>query len=236
MQNQWQQNQNQNQYQNEYQNQNSFSELGFNQQAPINNYSNTQQSNQQEYENFQIFRADGNNVFLEVMRYAFDIGKVMINFIEYNASNAVGSRIKNKISIYIDIPEFLQLSHDLKTGRLAALGEQSKMAAQQQGSKYAKEIYKKLGGTSVKRMQQRGADTTSGPKSRQFKITPGTSQPWILSAEEGIGKNGKNGLIVPNGRPEVIIRVPLKNEMIKQLFLVTEMEIQAHMVSKYLKK
>lgn len=73
----------------------------------------------------QIIRFDGRNVFIEVMNTAFEIGKVQINFVEYDITFEKNSRQKQNISIYIDIEKFLVLANDILTGRMFTLARQA---------------------------------------------------------------------------------------------------------------
>lgn len=182
----------------------------------------------------QVIRLDGRNVFMEVMN-AFEIGKVQVNFIEYDASQEKKSRIKNEIRTFIDMNKFLLLTHDIKSGRMLALAKKAKEAQDKGGYKYCKEVYQDLGGISASTLKDRGQSRPDGKSmSRQFKITPGDKMPWILSGETGAGEEDDKGLIVPKGYPEVSIRVPLSDDDFKKLALVVEMHIQAYLSSFYI--
>lgn len=181
----------------------------------------------------QIIRLDGKNVFMEVMN-AFSIGKVQINFIQYDATKEKNSRIVSEVRTFIDFNKFLVLINDIKSGRMVGLAKKAKEAQQQGGYKFCKEIYADLGGISASTLAERGQSRPDGKSmSRQFKITPGDKMPWILSGEMGAGVEDDKGLIVPQGRPETIIRVPLSDEDFKKLALVTEMHMQAYLASFY---
>lgn len=181
----------------------------------------------------QVIRIDGKNVFMEVIN-AFSIGKVQINFIEYDASKEKNSRIKNEIKTYIDFNKFLVLINDIKSGRMLALSKKAREDQAKGGYKFAKDIYSDLGGISATTLANRGQSRADGlSMSRQFKITPGDKMPWILSGEVGAGKEDEKGLIVPQGRPETTIRVPLTDDDFKKLALVVEMHMQAYLSSFY---
>lgn len=191
------------------------------------------------YENFQIFRLDGKNVFFEVMRSAFPIGKVQINFIEYNPKNE-NKQTKN-IQTYMDIPKFLVFANDILSGKMAVLARQARKTKQEEGYKYCKEVFGDMGGMSAERVQnrikQKKAFNFEIPKgtslSRILYLTPGERQPWILSGQLGLGKENKTGLIVPQGYPKEIVRVPLDDEGLKAFALVTKAHIQAYFTSLY---
>jgi hypothetical protein len=189
----------------------------------------------------QIIRLDGKNVFLEVMSNAFSIGKVQINFIEYNPEAEKNNRQTKNIPIYIDMDKFLVLANDILSGRMAKLAQQSREARDKGGFRYAKEIFVDLGGVSAEKLKKRGQERPDGKSlSRQFKITPGDKLPWILSAEVGPGVEDEKGLIVPFStaqnpyRPEEVVRVPLSDEDFKKFALVVQSHIHSYITSQYL--
>ncbi|WP_180953926.1 hypothetical protein [Bacillus sp. M6-12] len=182
----------------------------------------------------QIIRFDGKNVFVEVMNSAFGIGKVQLNFIEYDTSKEAKSRQTKNIPMYIDTDKFLLLTQDILSGRMVHLAKQANDAKTKGGYKYAKEIYADLGGISAENLKRRGKERPDGMSmSRQFKITPGDKIPWILSAEIGAGKEDDKGLIVPQGRPEEFVRVALSDDDFKKLAIVVQSHIQAYIASQY---
>lgn len=176
----------------------------------------------------QIIRFDGRNVFMEVMDSAFEIGKVMMSFKEYDLSKPQGQRFTKEVTIYMDIHEFERLANDIK---FRFIDRDAYNARQQQkagGYKFCKEIYTDMGGTTrealAKRKQSRDDNKD---ESRLFKITPGDKMPWILSAEKGAGKRLETGLIAPDGKPDTIIRVPLSDNDFRKFAIVVDNEIQA---------
>lgn len=182
----------------------------------------------------QIIRFDGKNVFMEVMNSAFSIGKVQINFIEYDTSLEKNSRQKKNIPLYIDINKFLLLTHDILSGKMVQLAKQANDVKQKGGYKYAKEIYQDLGGIPAEKLKKRGKSRPDGMSlSRQFKITPGEKLPWLLSGECGPGKEDDNGLIVPQGRPEESVRVGLTDDDFKKLAIVVQSHIKGYIASQY---
>lgn len=181
----------------------------------------------------QIIRLDGKNVFLEVMSHAFEIGKVNINFIEYDVNQEKNSRIKQSIPIYIDMDKMLVLINDILSGRMSALAKAEKA----KGNKWANAIYADLGGVSARNLEARGKSRPDGMSlSRQFKITPGDKMPWILSGEMGAGKENDKGLIVPQGKAENLVRVPLSDDDFKRLAIVVKAHIESFITSQYLLK
>ena len=176
----------------------------------------------------QIIRFDGRNVFMEVMDSAFEIRKVMMNFKEYDLSKPQGQRFTKEVTIYMDIHEFERLAHDIK---FRFIDRDAHNARQQQKAgnyKYCKEIYTDMGGTTREALAKRNKSREDNKdESRLFKITPGDKMPWILTAERGAGKRLETGLIAPDGKPDIIIRVPLSDDDFRKFAIVVDNEIQA---------
>lgn len=184
--------------------------------------------------NNQIIRFNGKNTFCEVMSSAFPIGKVQINFIEYNAEAEKNSRITRNIKLYMDIPKALVLTQDILTGKMSALAKQALDAKDKGGYKYCKEIFSDLGGVNAKKLEERKTPRNDGKcLSRQFKVTPGEKIAWILSGEQGAGEENETGLIVPVGRPEETVRVALTDEDFKKFALMIQFHLQAFMTTQY---
>jgi hypothetical protein len=187
----------------------------------------------------QIIRLDGKNVFLEVMNSAFEIGKVLINFQEYDVTQEKGSRIKQEISIYFDMDKFLVLANDLLSGRLSALAKKAREDQQKGGYRYCKEIYMDQGGTSAARLAQKGKSRPDGKsEARLMKITPGDKIAWMISAELGPGEESETGLIMPkfvNNRPELQVRVPVSDDDFKRMVLIVSRHIEAFLAAQYMK-
>lgn len=176
----------------------------------------------------QIFRADGKNVFIEVMNSAFSIGHVLINFIEYGQDN----KQTKKIPIYIGIPEFLAMAQDMKSGKMGVYQQKHK------DDQYPYPIpeYTLLGGVSAEKLKKKGAERADGKAlSRQFKIVVGKK--FIFQAEIGPGHENEKGLIVPEYKTntaEMVVKVPMDAKMLKEMFLITEMHIQAFITRGYI--
>lgn len=182
----------------------------------------------------QIIRFDGRNVFIEVMDSAFKIGKVVMNFKEYDLSKPQGQRFTKEVTIYMDIDEFETLAHDIKFRYIDKVANNARQQQKLGGYKYCKEIYVDIGGTTKENLAKRDkAREDNKDESRQFKITPGDKMPWILSAEKGAGKRvEETGLIAPDGKPDVIIRVPLSDKDFRKFAIIVDNEIQAWRASK----
>lgn len=206
----------------------------------------SENSMRKDYENYQIFRLDGKNVFFEVLRSAFPIGKVQINFIEYDPNNG-NKQIKN-IQTYMDIPKFLVFANDVLSGKMAHLAKKAKEEKVKNNKKYCSEVFGDMGGIPAEKVQEKiKLEHLKGKKAFNFDVpegmaisrilylTPGEKQPWILSGQLGLGKENEKGLIVPQGYPKEIIRVPMDDDGLKAFVLVTKAHIEAYFTSLYMK-
>lgn len=180
----------------------------------------------------QIIRLDGKNCFVEAMNYAFSIGKVQMNFIEYDLSKTQGDRYKQEVSIYIDTDKFLVLANDILSGKIAKLADIEKA----KGNQYCNAIYTDMGGVSAKNLEKRGQSRPDGKSlSRQFKIIPGNKVPFMLVGECGIGEESETGLIVPRygSKPEQRVQIPVQPDDLKRLALIVQAHYQAFLNAQY---
>lgn len=191
-------------------------------------------NDQKQFVQKQIIRIDGTNVFVEVMNDAFPIGKVRFNFIEYDVSKPKKHRIQKNVSIYVDIADMLLLIHDGLSGRLNVIAERLREEAKRRNVP-CKEAWVHLGGVSSETLKKRNQPRPDGMAlSRRMRLVPGNKKPWVLIAETGPGKEFQTGLIAMAGKPEVQVLVPLSDENLKHLLLMTQVHIQGFVASMYL--
>lgn len=178
----------------------------------------------------QMLRVDGKSEFFEIMVDSLSINKILIRFIKYDKSAPTGSRQQATIPIYLDVLDAMTISGDILSGRLSKMGEKSRQVAKEAGSKYPREILSRMGGTSAAK-SNRG---DGKPEFRGFKITPGSMQPWIFSAETGPGKQSEQGLISPDYKaPETIVRVPMTDDTLKKVAYAFQLAGQVWAMAKF---
>jgi len=181
----------------------------------------------------QIIKMDDKNYFMEAMNYSFGIGKVQLNFVEYDLSKSEGERIKQQVNLYIDIDKFLVLANDVLSGKIAKLADEEKA----KGNQYCNPVYIDMGGVSAKTLESRAQARTDGKSlSRQFKIVPGNKVPFMLIGECGAGEENETGLIVPKygAKPERVVRIPMQAKDLKRFVLIVVANIQAHLTSTFI--
>lgn len=176
--------------------------------------------NEKTYENRQIIRIDGKSKFVEVLDTGFDIGKVALNFIEYDDSKKSGERITQQIMIYMDFAKFRVFAHDMLSGRFAKLAADKKLR------------YQDLTGTPAERLKAQNREREDGKaESRKLSLTP-SAKGFFFTAESGPGEEMETGLIKPAGKAEKKVSIPMDADQSKQLVLMTLAAIDAYETAK----
>lgn len=179
--------------------------------------------------NHQIIRFDGKDTFFEVMANAFGISKVQLNFRKYDEHKQKGNRFVQQVDYYVNVEEMLVLAQDILSGKIAKLAQIEKG----KGAKYPAPIWQSMGGMSAEKAKREDKMALS----RVLKLAPGSSQPFVFTAESGKGEQNEKGLIVPRygTSPENRIMVALTDVQLKQFALMIQMHLQAYYTSLYAK-
>lgn len=188
--------------------------------------------NNEDRNRHQIIRKDARGCFVETKSDCFGIGKVHLEFATYDARQPEGQRQTNHVHIYIDIPEFLHLSHEALSGALH-------MRAKQQREKNDnKPLYEHLGGTSAERLTSFGRARTDGKSlSRIVKLIWGQRVDYLFVADSGPGETNATGLIVPKfgKESENHVSVGLNWRSLNELLLTTQIHYGAWLSAWYAK-
>lgn len=177
-------------------------------------------TNEGKYENHQIIRIDGKSKFVEVLDRGFGIGKVTLNFVEYDDKKKVGDRIIQQVTIYMDFAKFRVFAQDMLSGRFA------KMAADKNLN------YQDLTGTSAERLKAQDREREDGKsESRKLSLKP-SAKGFFLTAESGPGEATETGLIKPAGKSEKKVSISLDSDQAKQLVLMTLAAMDAYEAGK----
>ncbi|WP_160691663.1 hypothetical protein [Clostridium sp. C2-6-12] len=206
----------------------------------------------------QIIKIDKKNGFLEVMNSSFGIGKVQINFREYDENKEKGNRLTKEIDLFMDIGKFFVFTNDVLNGRVAKLADIERNRAKQESDKLGKTVYPKeldiytdMGGLNAENLKKSDAKRKAkGLKSltemyaipegkalsRQLKIVPGIKAPFVLKAEVGSGEESDTGLIIPKygNKPEQVIIIPMQVDDLKRFVLIVNAHINAFLTSTYI--
>lgn len=184
----------------------------------------------------QIIRLDARNSFVEFMADAFEIDKVKINFIQYDASKEVGSRTTSNISIYMDLGEARVFCRRILNGYYDKKIAEEKNKKEANPSYYYQSVMETLGGTSAKTLATRNQSRLDGKSlSRSFSVEVSTidSVCYCLIGKCGPGNENEKGLIVPCGKAEQTVRIPLTKNKAEELALTLKDHIAAYTASKY---
>lgn len=181
--------------------------------------------------NHQILRIDGSNSFFEIMSNAFGIDKVQINFRKYDKNKAKGEKFTQTVDIYVNVEEMLVLCNDILSGKIASLAD----IERKKGASYPNPVWDSMGGISAEKAKEKGLRTDGKALSRVIKLSPGSKQPFVLTAESGAGEQNEKGLIVPRfgTKPDNRVIVALNANQLKQLALLTQMHIASYTTSQY---
>jgi len=181
---------------------------------------------------YQIIRKDARGCFVETKSDSFGVGKVHLEFSQYDASRPAGQRQTSHVNIYIDVPEFLHLAHEALSGALH-------MRVQRQKEKSdGAPLYESLGGTSAQKLTQFGKSRSDGKSlSRIVKLIPGQKVDYLFVADSGPGETDAKGLIVPKfGKtPENHVSVGLSWRSLNELLLMTQTHYDAWLTAQYVK-
>lgn len=160
----------------------------------------------QEKVNYQEFRKDGKNCFVEIISNMMYLEKsnrrLMFNFVSYGNDN----KMTYTIPIYIKMDEAMALASYILYGEI----ERERIRVAKTNKTV---LYSLQGGTNVASLQKQKRPRKDGKcEARIFTIEVGRSQPYILKAQVGPGQvqvNGKvdnspnaKGLYVPCGKPD----------------------------------
>jgi hypothetical protein len=191
------------------------------------------ENNTDDLNRYQIIRKDARGCFVETKSDRFSFGKVHLEFSTYDARRPAGQRQTNHVHIYIDVPEFLHLSHEALTGALHL------RARQQRGQKNDTPLYNHLGGTSADKLRRYGKQRPDGKSlSRIVKLRLGNKDDtYLFTADSGPGEANATGLIAPKfgNNPENHVAVPLDWRSLNELLLTTQTHYSAWLAAQYVR-
>jgi hypothetical protein len=187
-------------------------------------------NNTEDLNRYQIIRKDARGCFVETKSDCFDRNKVHLEFSKYDMARPAGERQIDHVHIYIDVPEFLHLSHEAMSGTLHL------RAAGQREKSDPKPLYEHLGGTSAQRLAQFGKSRPDGKSlSHIVKLICGQKADYLFAADSGPGETDAKGLIVPKfgKNPENHVSVSLSRRSLNELLLMTQVHYEAWLSARY---
>ncbi|MGN0477613.1 MAG: hypothetical protein ACI4HM_09800 [Ruminococcus sp.] len=169
--------------------------------------------------------------FVKAKADSFAIDKLHLSFVHFDRKT---KKTMANIDIYMDIDELIYLCEMLKCGVIAKQCSKEIQRAKNANEKYPKAFYKgKLGGISEEKAKKFRNDGLA--VSRFFDLSPSVSQNYnyVITGYSGAGKTNQQGLIVPQGKPEKTIRIPVTSKDLKSFFLRSIYEWQAYTTAQY---
>lgn len=200
----------------------------------------------------QIIRFDSSDSFVEVLNSAFPIGKLQINFINYDKKT---NKQKDKLEIYMDLWKAVAFADDILSGRFDAFIASAEgksfindpYTGQSIGVNAYTSYFTDMGGIKYhmhgkvdearynKLKSQFDWVDKSKDISRQLKVQKSTKYKYMLRAEYGLGHEDSNGLIVPEGKACVAVQVPLTQGNAIEFANAIKMSVSAYMNQYYAK-
>ena len=163
------------------------------------------------YEKYKITKVSTDKVVTNVYMDAFHLEKVRFQNVLYKDA-------KNDIKVYVDFSVIARLAADVTTGRLFKKIEEEKNNPDNKSGKYIINMGGNLEGNDGKPL----------PRVMDLGISGNTI---FVNMQEGPGREGDTGLIIPNGTPTKKISVPMSFEDFREMILYTNEWVRAYLVT-----
>lgn len=177
----------------------------------------------------EFFELNGKDTFMKVKGNAFGIGKVQFAFVKFDKDT---SKLIESMEVYMDMDDALVLAHDILSGRISTLAEVEK----KKGEKFPQAVWSSpLGGVNEEKAKEKYGRTDGKAISRTFTISPGSAMPFVFTSMLRPGHTNDMGAIIPEGKPEITIRVPGDGQSLKKLAVSLQSHINAYRCSQFVK-
>lgn len=186
-----------------------------------------------------IASVNGRASFVKAVDFAFNIHRVCLRFVRYDNKQNKGSKVQGEVIIYIDFADMLRLINlTVHNPYYLKQVKYNLLDAQRKGMQYPKPIILHRGGTSAEKLAQKGKARSDGKgESRILQIAPGIRSkdyPYSLEAVLAPGKKVNNGIIAPDGKPELTVRVPFSVDSLENFLLSIENAINGYTSAVYM--
>lgn len=178
--------------------------------------------------NREIYEVNGKQTFFKIKANAFNIGKVLFAFVEFDTNT---NKLKNNIDIYMSIPDMLLFCNDVLSGKLP----KEAISVMEKNPNFPPPVFTIQGGTSAER-----ANRPDG-KAQARVINFGSSSTkgnYLFQALTGPGKVTDKGLITIENptKPETRINVRCSATDLKKLCLAFKADYTAWLAGMYANK
>ena len=175
----------------------------------------------------EFFELNGKDTFMKIKGNAFGIGKVQFAFVKFDKAT---NKLLESMEVYMDMDDALVLAADILSGRIATLAQAEKA----KGDKYPAAVWSSpLGGVNEEKAKEKYGRTDGKAISRVFTISPGSAQPFIFTSIMRPGHTNDMGAIVPEGKPELQIRVPGDAQSLKKMAVAVQSYINAYRCAQF---
>ena len=177
--------------------------------------------------NREIFEINGKKTFMKAKANAFEIGKVLLSFVEFDEKTK--KSVKN-IDIYMDVSEMLVFCNDVLSGRLVKMAQDKA----KDNPKFPPAVFSNQGGTKSEKAGR--ADGKALARVLNFGASSRAGN-FVFQALSGPGKELEQGLISMEDikNPEKRIIVPCSANDLKKLCLMVKSDYQAYLSGQYSK-
>ena len=178
----------------------------------------------------QIIRKDGKDCLVEVNTQSFSIGKVQFVFAKYNPKNPKGSRMTDRITIFLSFSAALEFAQSILDGRLSKQLVEANNKFKQTNKPWDKNVSISMGGTPNPKHR-----TDGKAESRTLSAQLGTNNPIALIASSGPGTVNDKGLIVPE-KAEHSVFITLSASDIREMAMMINAHVEAYIQMEHIKK
>ena len=162
------------------------------------------------FDKYKISKSSTNKVVLNLYLDSFSIEKVRLQAAKYDKSLPMA----RSVSCYLEFEEAVTLAEDCRSGRIF----EKVMKAGDKGY-----IISRGGSTKSKRYDNH-------IESRTIKLTMAGDKLFV-NLSLGKGKTSDTGAIMPDGKPDVMIGVPVEPAKFRSAMIMVDRHIQAYLVS-----
>ena len=167
---------------------------------------------------------------VEVNTQSFSIEKVQFVFAKYNPKNPKGSRMTDRITIFLSFSAALEFAQSILDGRLSKQLVEANNKFKQTNKPWDKNVSISMGGTPNPKHR-----TDGKAESRTLSAQLGTNNPIALIASSGPGTVNDKGLIVPE-KPEHSVFITLSASDIREMAMMIKAHVEAYIQMEHIKK
>ena len=171
--------------------------------------------------------------FVKAKANSFGIERLQLSFVNYDSET---KKLSHSIDCFLKFDEALYICIMILQQQLARLNKKERERCKQTGEKYCKAIFTStLGGIHEEKVRRKNLRSDGKAISRHFTISPGLKQDYVITCLQGAGHSNEKGLIVPDGNPDITIRVACSSSDLRKFALMIKSHIEGYISSQYAK-